>query len=670
MGLMMREVNQPVKNQVSGLADSIKHSEQLLKLVVTNMHDILAIYGTDGVCQYISPSVLQVMGYDQTEVVGTTWMSYCHPYDFLRVNEHFNNAKQSQPMDLTRIECRLRRKAGNYCWLETEVSRMYDDKKHLLGFLMISRNIMARKQVEQALEGSYEQMLLALNASKTGAWGFQPAVSYGLSLRQWWELLGYADGDVSTSWRGLIRLCHPQVRKTVGGILKKYSTDDTLRTVEVKFQIRHKDDSYHCFLASGRKILDAECGCLRWTGIVVDITGLEAIEAARLESETRLRDFARAFRDVSAIIDENGKYIEVVTQNEKLLSRTSVQLKDSSLYEGGFAEKAEFIVRQIRRAIKTRHLQTCSFEYLNRGCRQFIEMRIAPMNYLAEGKKTAAVVFSWLDEAMRAEQIMEFTLLLRKRSSFMDTILRDTENGLKTKTEMDLLGIDFSVSFFCCVVELNNLKYGQGIDQFNKRQLLVMKHLSEVHGLFVWDYQGKIGILVNVDAMGAVADDIQTVQNILTMIKEYDPLLTTTAGISNRHVGFFKIGKSCRQATKALVVACQKKDKTICRFRDLGIYRVLANFNEEEATEYVEEMIGGLMKHDRCHGTDLLDTLEVILQCDNLKEAAQRLFFHYNTVVRKKHRIESILGYGLNDTETKLALITAIKLCQLMQQKS
>jgi DNA-binding PucR family transcriptional regulator len=92
----------------------------------------------------------------------------------------------------------------------------------------------------------------------------------------------------------------------------------------------------------------------------------------------------------------------------------------------------------------------------------------------------------------------------------------------------------------------------------------------------------------------------------------------------------------------------------------------LASFGgEEEAREYVQETLGKLIAHDRQKKTNLLHTLEVILESGSLKEAAQRLFLHYNTAVLHKRRIEKIVGAAIEDAETRLMLATAVKLYRL-----
>ena len=106
--------------------------------------------------------------------------------------------------------------------------------------------------------------------------------------------------------------------------------------------------------------------------------------------------------------------------------------------------------------------------------------------------------------------------------------------------------------------------------------------------------------------------------------------------------------------------------KTINYFREIGILQLLADMGGQQTTrEFILEKIGKLLDYDRKKGTNLVLTLEEVLQNNNLKEAAKRMYIHYKTMAFRKQRIEKILGVSLDDFEIKLALATAIKLYRL-----
>jgi Regulator of polyketide synthase expression len=192
--------------------------------------------------------------------------------------------------------------------------------------------------------------------------------------------------------------------------------------------------------------------------------------------------------------------------------------------------------------------------------------------------------------------------------------------------------------------------------------------LSYNQQLLVWDCRGEIGVIAGAGGQDCDREDgVRAAARILEIITAYHPGLRAVVGVGCPQRGLAGIRKGCRQAVSAALVARSKGyPQKICHFSDIGIYKLLANFGgEEQAREYVRETLGKLMEYDRCKGTELMRTLEEILQTANLKETAAKLFLHYNTVVRQKHRIEEILGASLDDAETRLMLAAASKLHNL-----
>ena len=69
------------------------------------------------------------------------------------------------------------------------------------------------------------------------------------------------------------------------------------------------------------------------------------------------------------------------------------------------------------------------------------------------------------------------------------------------------------------------------------------------------------------------------------------------------------------------------------------------------------------------YGLDpFLDTLEVILMSNNMKESAEKLGVHYQTLLFRKQRIEKILAVSFDDFATKMSLLTALHLLKIRKK--
>lgn len=99
-------------------------------------------------------------------------------------------------------------------------------------------------------------------------------------------------------------------------------------------------------------------------------------------------------------------------------------------------------------------------------------------------------------------------------------------------------------------------------------------------------------------------------------------------------------------------------------FDELGIYRLLLLLRDtDEAADFVEQHLGKLLAWDQAHGTDYLGTLAQIIRADwNLKEAAEKLYIHYNTMKNRYQKIWEICGVSRINGEQKRNMELAHKL--------
>jgi purine catabolism regulator len=97
--------------------------------------------------------------------------------------------------------------------------------------------------------------------------------------------------------------------------------------------------------------------------------------------------------------------------------------------------------------------------------------------------------------------------------------------------------------------------------------------------------------------------------------------------------------------------------------RDLAIYRLLSHFgNEPELTDFLREQIGPLLDHDAAHASELVQTLDTLLQHGLAKtETAAALGIRRQTLYNRLDRITAVLGHdALAGHESRTALGLAL----------
>lgn len=84
----------------------------------------------------------------------------------------------------------------------------------------------------------------------------------------------------------------------------------------------------------------------------------------------------------------------------------------------------------------------------------------------------------------------------------------------------------------------------------------------------------------------------------------------------------------------------------IYRYREQGIYTLISKIQDDKFLDkYVEKQIGSLIRADALNKGNLCETLESYLNHNcNLKETAQALYIHRNTMNYRMNKIKEILG--------------------------
>jgi purine catabolism regulator len=143
------------------------------------------------------------------------------------------------------------------------------------------------------------------------------------------------------------------------------------------------------------------------------------------------------------------------------------------------------------------------------------------------------------------------------------------------------------------------------------------------------------------------------------------------AGIS-RPVMADQLPTAVQQAKSAASVAAAKPDSAVHRFDDLGVLRLLASLaGGPELARYIEDELGALLKHDAKASNPLLPTLRTYLACDgNKSQAANLLFIQRRTLYYRLERIEGLLGRSIGDSDTRQALIFAVRGHDLLQRQT
>jgi PucR family transcriptional regulator, purine catabolism regulatory protein len=144
----------------------------------------------------------------------------------------------------------------------------------------------------------------------------------------------------------------------------------------------------------------------------------------------------------------------------------------------------------------------------------------------------------------------------------------------------------------------------------------------------------------------------------------------STIGVGRAYSDPLKLHLSYEEARQALTIGAKVWGSgAVTHFEDLGVYRILHHHADKaELDSFAEEILGKLIEYDRKRNTDLVATLDMLLDCNlNISVAARRLYLHYNSLRYRLQKIEELIGPFVDDAHQRFNLQFALRIRKARQ---
>lgn len=125
-----------------------------------------------------------------------------------------------------------------------------------------------------------------------------------------------------------------------------------------------------------------------------------------------------------------------------------------------------------------------------------------------------------------------------------------------------------------------------------------------------------------------------------------------------------QIRTSSKEAAATITILQKTGIKQICRYKNLGLYRLFLQMKPSEMQYYYHSQLDNLIDYDKKYNTECVETLKVFLDCfNNISKASRMLVIHRNTLLYRITKIEEVLGRSLSNPTVciELHLALAIK---------
>lgn len=128
---------------------SMRLSEDRFRSLIQYSSDATLVIGAEGLCTYVSPAIVPLLGIQPDELVGRVATDVVHPDDRDRVRDRLG-AQLQRKSEAALIQFRMERKDGSYCDVEAVVADQRE-RVSVGGYVATVRDITERKEFEALL---------------------------------------------------------------------------------------------------------------------------------------------------------------------------------------------------------------------------------------------------------------------------------------------------------------------------------------------------------------------------------------------------------------------------------------------------------------------------------------------------------------------------------------
>jgi two-component system, sensor histidine kinase PdtaS len=130
----------------------INKRETQLSMITNNMTDMITQTNSEGQYIYVSPSAKNMLRYEPQEMLGKYILDFVHPEDVKKIKSSIIHAKKTGSPN--KAEYRYKNAQGDYVWVETIGTPLYDHENSIIGFVCGTRDITKNKRALKLLKES------------------------------------------------------------------------------------------------------------------------------------------------------------------------------------------------------------------------------------------------------------------------------------------------------------------------------------------------------------------------------------------------------------------------------------------------------------------------------------------------------------------------------------
>ena len=255
--------------------EKLRESEMLFRTIAENVGDLIAMLDVSGRRIYNNPAYRLIFG-DEALKVGSDSFSEIHPDDRDRIRAAFRRTVETGTGE--RAEFRFLLNDGSVRHIESEGNVVFDADGNVSKVIVVSRDVTARRQAEEALRESEQRFRAIFENAAIGIARVSPAGHFLQVNDVFCKIIGYSREELLSQQFSFQQITFPEDRETTLAWIRKL-LDSASDSYSIEKRYIRKDGSVVWVNVSVSLLRDIGGKPLYFISAAQDITGRKALEA-------------------------------------------------------------------------------------------------------------------------------------------------------------------------------------------------------------------------------------------------------------------------------------------------------------------------------------------------------------------------------------------------------